>query len=540
MGDITVGDTPILSRRVGNSEVLKVYVGNDYIWPPVQKVTFVGSLISTTNTGVWPTGSLAGDLAVFVAVNNSTNTVPTLPVGYTSVYTSPATDTLMPMLMGYRVSTGGTISNVVVNGASNVITFLFRGVDTVNPFGAIASQQTAANAKGGAPGITPVNTRGESMVVQNFINNASTGSFAVNAQPAGWQSRNRNARMVTNTRIDSRTVKQTFETLLNGGTANWRGVTFELLPPSGVQYVSGVTVSGATVTLPAHQPGDLLVIIAQIQNSTAAFSPNTPPHTGGTVPEWIDGYNSNISSVQGDAHMSMKMGYAVATANNHTSGTWTNSTFTTAMVFRNVDPNNPIGGLAGLKYQAPATGANPQYVDSPSINLSDTSGHSQIMYYYAISTTNANPEFAQAPPDGFTRIIQNNKSAIQAKKVRTSDGVCSQQHTTLGAWFRSMVFEVKNKPGAEPTPDGLYDVKVEYLPNYTVKFTALTSYPDDPEDAFFFRATPLDQNDGYKGRTWTETFTPSAGWQTGTVQDYWGGPGGAQGKTVTFQFAPKP
>jgi hypothetical protein len=37
---------------------------------------------------------------VFVAVNNSTNTVPTLPVGYTSVYTSPATDTLMPMLRG--------------------------------------------------------------------------------------------------------------------------------------------------------------------------------------------------------------------------------------------------------------------------------------------------------------------------------------------------------------------------------------------------------------------------------------------------------
>lgn len=91
-----------------------------------------------------------------------------------------------------------------------------------------------------------------------------------------------------------------------------------------------------------------------------------------------------------------------------------------------------------------------------------------------------------------------------------------------------------------PTVAGLYDVTVEYLPAYEVRFTAKTSYAESVEDAFFFRATPtLTGIDGYTGRTFTKKWS-SGTVRTCTVQDYYGGGAGGVMNTITVTVSPKP
>ncbi len=228
MGDITVGGTPIVSRRYGVTEVLKVMVSDEQIWPPKQLVDVIGSLIYTTNMGAFPTHQ-AGDLLVVVA-SAAGSTPPTLPAGFFSAYISPSTEFSMAVRVGYKFAIAAGTSCPPWTGAVALTTVVFRGVNTTTPFGAIDSKNTASNTVGQAPGLTLTNATGTSTVWQTFINNGTAGSLGANTQPAGWQMKNRNARVINNCKIDSRSVLPTSETLVGGGSVNWRGTVFEILP----------------------------------------------------------------------------------------------------------------------------------------------------------------------------------------------------------------------------------------------------------------------------------------------------------------------
>jgi hypothetical protein len=228
MSDITIGGSPIISRRFGNTEIVKVMVGEEQIWPPTKLVTYDSSLIYATSTGAFPAHQ-AGDVLVVVAVAAG-NTPPALPTGFTSAYTSPSSEFSMAVRVGWRVATAANTTNGNWSGASWISTYMFRNADTTTPFGAISSINTASNAKGQAPGLTLVNNKGEAAVVASFINNGTSGSFGATSQPVGWRMRNRNARVLNNEKINTRSVGASFETLVGGGSVNWRGTTFEVLP----------------------------------------------------------------------------------------------------------------------------------------------------------------------------------------------------------------------------------------------------------------------------------------------------------------------
>jgi hypothetical protein len=108
--------------------------------------------------------------------------------------------------------------------------------------------------------------------------------------------------------------------------------------------------AGTSVAIPAHVAGDLIVICAYRDGATAL---PTKPAAGGTVPAWVD-----IEAAAGANLNSMYVARFIATANNHTSGTWTNATGLSVIVISGADPAAPIGthSQAG---SASATGVVP-------------------------------------------------------------------------------------------------------------------------------------------------------------------------------------
>ncbi|WP_139061784.1 hypothetical protein [Tsukamurella pulmonis] len=85
-----------------------------------------------------------------------------------------------------------------------------------------------------------------------------------------------------------------------------------------ITFEGATTSTTTTVTLPAHQAGDLIVIAAMRSSATAASVPAG----------WTD-LGSRSQSV-----LSIRAGYRVATSAAETSGTWTNASRLHARVYR--------------------------------------------------------------------------------------------------------------------------------------------------------------------------------------------------------------
>lgn len=99
------------------------------------------------------------------------------------------------------------------------------------------------------------------------------------------------------------------------------------------------TSSTTTVTIPAHEVGDLIVVYAF--NSTSTTWP-TPPAQSSTVPFW------QTYSATGNSSTGQRLCWAVATSASHTSGTWTSATSMMAVVISGhyaVRPVVPTNGM---------------------------------------------------------------------------------------------------------------------------------------------------------------------------------------------------
>ena len=90
-----------------------------------------------------------------------------------------------------------------------------------------------------------------------------------------------------------------------------------------------------------------------------------------------------------------------------------------------------------------------------------------------------------------------------------------------------------------PAAEGLYEVQVEYLPAYEVRFTAKTSYAESANDGFMFTSTPTGGHNGYVGRVSTQKWTSQTA-QTCVIQDIYGGGAGGTMNTITVTVSPKP
>lgn len=130
-----------------------------------------------------------------------------------------------------------------------------------------------------------------------------------------------------------------------------------------ISFVSAASAVGATVAMPAHQIGDLLLVFAFRGNST-------PP----TVP---GGWSTLYSAGSAGTSTSHCLGGKFATSASEVTGTWTNAGAVVVHVYR---------GVGGSGASAGATGTA-AYISYPALTLQTVDSTSWVARFGAHSYT---------------------------------------------------------------------------------------------------------------------------------------------------------
>jgi hypothetical protein len=195
-------------------------------------------------------------------------------------------------------------------------------------------------------------------------------------------------------------------------------------------------VAATTVTIPTHRVGDVIVIASYRDGSTTT---PTKPAASGTVPAWVD-----ITNNTGANTNSMRTAYFIATATNHTSGTWTNATGMAAAVVENFRLGAPIGAAteSGGTQNGGAT--------CPAITLQDATGNSLVICIMGHRTVSA----WSAAPSGYTsKASSATEIQIGIKNVSTSSGAISWTATTTNSGYRGAQIEIRARIPCNPAPN---------------------------------------------------------------------------------------
>jgi hypothetical protein len=175
-----------------------------------------------------------------------------------------------------------------------------------------------------------------------------------------------------------------------------------------------------SVTIPTHAVGDLIVIYAF--NGSSTTTPSTPTASG-TVPAW-----STIDGTTGANSCASKTAFFVATANNHTSGTWTNASAMIAVVIRGQNPLEVVGATTvrtpiGVHAEA---GGNNGVPAAAAQTLQRTDGSSLILKF--LGSVNVNTGGWGGASSGFIKRVAGGTGAsacFESKQVSTSDSLCN-------------------------------------------------------------------------------------------------------------------
>ncbi|CPU05945.1 Bacteriophage protein [Mycobacteroides abscessus] len=208
-----------------------------------------------------------------------------------------------------------------------------------------------------------------------------------------------------------------------GTTEIWSGA-------SPVQFVDANATGVNSVPIPTHAIGELIVLCAV--NDYATQAP-VKPSAAGTVPNWV--YIDNT------ADTGVTTSYFKATATNHTSGTWTNTSRMIAVVLRGQNAATPIGGHASQR----GTSSGPS--TAPAITLDHTDGSSVLLYFHAHTTLNST--VWDAAPTGYTRRAASGTGfqpglLLNTKNDTTSDGSASQTGGQNFSNYTAATVEVRN------------------------------------------------------------------------------------------------
>lgn len=149
-----------------------------------------------------------------------------------------------------------------------------------------------------------------------------------------------------------------------------------------ISYIGGSAVLAATITIPAgHQAGDLIIIWAFRDGST----------TNPTIPAGWTNLTNTLDTTLGSA----SCGWKLAGSSAETSGTWTNASHLCVVVFREVDPVNPLGAIA-------TSNGVSTTVTYAARTLKDTSSLSWVIAFASHTSTDTN---LQTPPTNMSNII---------------------------------------------------------------------------------------------------------------------------------------
>ena len=183
------------------------------------------------------------------------------------------------------------------------------------------------------------------------------------------------------------------------GTSYGSDVTFTTSVCSNIAFVGANSANATTITIPAHNVGDLLIMFAYRSSSNA---PPTIPNT------WI-----TIDSA-GGANNSSVLAYRIATGSD-TSGSWSNASQLIVQVYRGVSAS-PIGGFGAMQ------SANSTTVTYPAVTLGVTDGSSWIIGSAGAANSATTIE---TPPAGMTRRANPIGGSAEAVGFDTNGGVSS-------------------------------------------------------------------------------------------------------------------
>lgn len=196
-----------------------------------------------------------------------------------------------------------------------------------------------------------------------------------------------------------------------------------------VTIVGSASAASTSVAIPTHQVGDLIIVWAYRDGSTAVPS---IPAASGTVPAWV-----TLDAAVGGNTNSAISAYFVATATTTTTGTWTSATGIAVQVVRGQNTYNPIGGHV----RSTGTGANS--VTVPAITLSIADGTSQVLSFMGARAVTA---WSAATAGYLTQTSVATEVLINAKTSKTSDGSYSQANTSASSGWMAEQIEVIAAP----------------------------------------------------------------------------------------------
>jgi hypothetical protein len=185
-------------------------------------------------------------------------------------------------------------------------------------------------------------------------------------------------------------------------------------------YSGSAVIGASSVTIPTHAVGDLIVICAFRVDFGGSTTPPSVPSAGGTVPTFTT-ITANTGTSGASYQASMRTAYAVATATNHTSGTWTDADYSCAVVLSGANTTTPIGGYAE------SGGTSSGSSTAPSVTLSKSDGTSQLLCFHVWVGT------LSTAPSGYTRRAGLGTVCFNTKDSTTSDGSVVQSYTAGGA-----------------------------------------------------------------------------------------------------------
>ena len=190
-----------------------------------------------------------------------------------------------------------------------------------------------------------------------------------------------------------------------------------------VSFVGSASAEAASLTLPTHQAGDLIVIFAGRTGSTS------PP----SVPAgWRFATQSSASGVTPPA-LAASIGWKIAASSAETSGTWTSASMLLAVVIRD-DANLLVIGGIGKTTGGPTTTVNYQtLVANTAQSIQGMRFTSSYLLLPVMATSNASDIDTAPTAQTQTIVSLAGTAAIEMAIHRTNAEVASFASTNYTA-----------------------------------------------------------------------------------------------------------
>ena len=188
-----------------------------------------------------------------------------------------------------------------------------------------------------------------------------------------------------------------------------------------ISFVSADSAQATSITIPTHQKGDLILMMA----------------TGGSSVTVPAGWTEILSGTA----TTNKVGYKIAASSGETSGTWSGATGLSVGVYR---------GASGVGNASAVTESGVTRIRYAALTLSVTNGSSWVVGVGGITQSGT---YYALPPSGMVnRTYSPNNATKEATLNDTNGGAASWPQTdvtTASLTYRTFTIELLAAPGAD-------------------------------------------------------------------------------------------